>query len=531
MNSVASDDGSGEVNGEGEGEDELDEDDAPGESNDGSFKELIADPDNDAADDVDECEYRCLIQGSTEVWIFLGTSMVIYGVFLLSGGNEHISGIHTGTGTRSHAGTASPLLGSTTSIYGSIGGSSAAPSTINIDQDMEDPEFTSIQQLTTPHETPSMYGDGQSTVTSNGLAQNLTPSASLPVSSAPRSLSNANEFFTPLIKSTTENLHSAGRKVSGFFKKSMDTFHTPGNTRISDEASLSRASSCSHRKSITCGSGSFRQTSPTNQGEVTKEMPEYVSFGSIRDSSSFVNNHDGIADADIGHNEGDIGDPAVDTSISSGLNLLMSIRGRDKSSSQSPHKVVKHANSSQSLQADVYRSYSMFSQFGKAAADKLSPLKLISPSKQRNGLHIKTKTSSNNAVDTSANANEDYNSNNMFNYSLSNTIDEIQNQMNTIDSKTLQISKGDLTPLIHSSEGSALTSQLQPSQQIPSSLSTNNASEPSPINTRYQSLKRDERNILHKNRKVGRNFTTGMLRGHSRALSFEQSELLSELKK
>ncbi|VEU23806.1 DEKNAAC104990 [Brettanomyces naardenensis] len=449
-----------------------------------------------------------VISRPTEFWILLGTSMVIYGVFLLSGAsyeNEQSDLGHIPTPTIS-----SP---SATSIYGSISG----PSPIT-----EDPGLTSFEEIACSAE-PTAYDASSNNNNAGGLLQSI--SGSLPLSSTPRSLSNANEFLTPIIRSTTDNLNSAGRKVSGFLKRSIGSFH--GGK--ANDSGLSRTPS--RRKSVAVGAA--RSRSPSDG-----VMPEYVSFGSLKDSSSFINNYDVSnvdADTSFGSQDETMIHSVDSTSDrpSPGLNIFHTKRGY---SHPDQPKNVHKSKSSISLHSESRRrTPSLFNSFN-LGADQTSPSRLRSPTmskKRRSALHVSTDfqheapIGPNGAVTVIRDnrMDEDYNPNNMFNYSLSNTIEEIQNQMNNIDSKASQILKAE-----RAGKESEMAPNESPQRQIhfPDKQIT---SETTPTPTRYQPFKNDKLYVA-KNGRSARNFTTGILRdvgGHRRALSFEQSELLNEL--
>lgn len=302
-----------------------------------------------------------------------------------------------------------------------------------------------------------------------------------------RSFSSAHEFFSPLIKSTTENLNSAGRKMTGFLKKSIGSLH--GGLR--DNGVQFKTSS--------------RRATPNTSGRDDSEPSEYISFGSLNDTSSFINNYDAVESTNPNHSP-----------VSKGTNTV-----RFTHQPRSSHKHFPPSRSSQSLHMDYRRDKD------NLRLSQLDPVAYPHGRKPRNRssshkLYISTKLPHEQRGFDAVKDNRldnDYNPNNMFNYSLSNTIEEIQSQMNDIDDTTSRICSG------------ALDMPDDEDQPQPTSKQQVSKTEISPPISRYQSLRSDTLHVPKRGNKV-RSFTTGILRNarsHRRDLSFEQTELLNEL--
>lgn len=439
-----------------------------------------------------------LITYASAILLILGSAMIVYGVFLLSGEKQANLGdevhIRTSKGTNTHT---PRREGSAFTVNSNLTSSTTRPhEPLTYDSTRSLHSYSGDDLIVDPIETSTLCDAGDNEVRTQSQASSSNISTSLPAASMPHSFSNASEFLSPIIKSTTENLNSAGRKVSGFLRKSISNLHgkstSIGSTTQSDGFSKRIESLLPSRE---------------NNERDKFEVPEYISFGSMKDGSSFIKNYDSTNNSQESDN---------------GISNESGKKDRSRSlatKTSTSHKFERNGSKIRSPNAHV-----LFDTFG--------PSNIGIPLRKRN-LRITTDIPrvsnlgqigsvspvQNNELDS------DYNSNNTFNYSLNNTIEEIQSQMHEIDNKA-RICSGmeDQDDLKNYQHASSQVSQNQVELKRKEGRTS--------VSFVHDQIPRHDSLYVPKRGGKTRNFTTSIIpsvKVHRRNLSFEQSELLEEL--
>ena len=436
-----------------------------------------------------------LVTFTSAALLLFGSTMVVYGVFLLSSEkqikkqSEHhmqpSKSVNSPGGEDITFISHSNLTSSTTRLL--------FPSTCDSTRSLH--SYSGDDIISSPIETSTLCGESTTNeLGSQSHASSGNNSFNLPATSMRHSFSNAGEFLSPIIKSTTENLNSAGRKVSGFFRKSINNLH---------------GKSASIESTAQVGSFSKRMESSFTRGESNErdsfEVPEYISFGSLKDGSSFIRKYDSINDS-------------LDSD-----NGASSVSGRDRSRNlvtkiNSQHKLRRKGSKIRSP-----NTHKLFDSFRPSVVGRRKQKVRVAtdfPHVNSLGPMGSVSTLQDNELD------DDYNPSNTFNYSLNNTVEEIQSQMNEIDNKTSRLCSG--------VEGQDILNNDQHSNfQVPLSQ-VELKKKDGKIGLKFARYQSPEHDGLYIPKHVGkaRNFTTGIIpsaRNHRRNLSFEQSELLDEL--
>lgn len=363
------------------------------------------------------------ISTTTEVFVFIGTALVVAGVFALSSEGDDEQ-------DQPNESTFLTATNNTSNLVPSYN------STLSIKSNEEG--FTSIQDMTTSFDNADLTAS----------VSNHQLSTSAPLSSTSRS-----DILGPV----SDNINSASRKVSGWMKK----FHAD--------------------TSINSGSRPVR----TNVLKEENDPSEYVSFGSIKDSSSFINNYE-------------VSSIGATNNTSSNINVGSASFSSDTSFNRDHRDSLDASNRRQQGPLRQAKSLQTFHTSMRSPRKKQRPVFKADVIRSR--------------------FEEEYNPNNTFNYSLSNTIEEIQNQLNTIDSKKLGAYNAFGIEPIAEHDDHDMASSDHSQTSIPSPTIGE-----SPISRRHSAFAG----------RRSRNFTTGTLRSeqHRRELSFEQSELLNELRR
>ncbi|GME79224.1 unnamed protein product [Ambrosiozyma monospora] len=412
----------------------------------------------------------------------------------------------------------------------------------------EDP-VASMDILTDPDHPQSPYYEGKS--------PELT---SLPLLVSPQS--NSNDIFTPIVRKTTENLNSVGRKVSGFLRKSIDTLHSDTPTSPS-------------RKTINATMSPIVSADSQDHLLNDEEVIEYVSFGSINDGA---NNFESAKSNPASNYGVELTPTLSNNTVTSGLGILTPLMGK-KSRKPSSNNVKKplqlFSDGAKHPPFKPLRNFSAASLNsvgnsngninGNATGNPNGSHLSISPKTKasRSGLSLKTNSNSQSENSSTEKSNhdveEEYNINNSYNYSLSNTIEEIQNQLNYYNQQTGQPRLGSsvsfganvVNPnLSKSTPGKMKYSSIDSNTQSHNINTTSLNMSNMPGHSRFNSINSNSANpyantpilpppptsrkslgnppkIVGKKR---RNFTTTTLTPR-RALSYEQHELLNELNK
>lgn len=386
-----------------------------------------------------------------------------------------------------------------------------------------------------------------------------------------------NDIMAPFIRRTTENLNNAGRKVSGFLKKSVDSFHN-----INSENSHTTVN---NNNSDNLNSNSTPVQHPSSNTDITQkirnsnhnEIHQYISFDSLRDMtvtsvknpsrpSSVTNilgdNNTLLHNYNHTTDNGYIDDSFNESNgtVTHGLNILQPIFGKLKN----PASILDAVNTSDnqvqppsSYKSSLSRSFSLKSfAFEHGNTNNNNTINNIhNHNLSFNNDHDKYSRTKRNQSALRSKLDDDYNPNNTFNYSFTNTLEEIQNQMNAYESPStpfipLSASFEKLNENCYLISSPVHDNSSHKSSNV-NSFDNSNAESSTRVLPKLFSLKnritdKDLYNSGRGNKHVElrklttsadspRSGTSGNFksprRGHSRVLSYEQKELLNELKK
>ncbi|ESW97603.1 hypothetical protein KL918_002977 [Ogataea parapolymorpha] len=341
--------------------------------------------------------------GAAGFFIFLGTILVVFGVFILSESSKQAETRYYGS-SRSKSPISLPLMDSEIQEYQSIA-QTTPKSKHSRKLSLKEGIISSMFSLTDPSDPESPYYDPLCADTSPSGISNR----SLPV-----------DLIKPIIKKTGININNASRKVSGFFRKSIDNIQTT-HTSSPDQSSNQDRSTISFEN---------YGESPQRFDACSKQT-QYVSFDSLKE----FKNQSAITHASESLKDGPKATPK-------GNKRLPNIHESDFSS-------ISYVPISENFQLTSNMSSDNY-------GTRLRSDKSASPTKQRRRPKIrerwlwgsegspKTLTHENQTEDTTISESEspkhvdshslpsddEYNPHNAFNFSLNNTIDEIQNQLN-----------------------------------------------------------------------------------------------------
>ncbi|KAG7899584.1 hypothetical protein KL907_004936 [Ogataea polymorpha] len=341
--------------------------------------------------------------GAAGFFIFLGTVLVVFGVFILSGSSSQAETRYYGS-SRSKSPISLPLMDSEVQEYQSI--TQTTPKSKHSRKlSLKEGVISSMFSLTDPSDPESPYYEPLCADTSpSGLSNR-----SLPV-----------DLIKPIIKKTGMNINNASRKVSGFFRKSID------NRQMTQTSSSDQ----SYNQDPCAISFENYGESPQRFDACFKQT-QYVSFDSLKE----FKNQNAITYASETLKDGSKTTPR-------GKKRLPDIR----ESGFSSISYVPISENSQ-LRTNMPSDY----HGARLHSDKSdSPTKQRRRSKIREGWLLesegspRTLTHENQTQDTTISefestkhvdsnslpSDDEYNPHNAFNFSLNNTIDEIQNQLN-----------------------------------------------------------------------------------------------------
>lgn len=513
--------------------------------------------------------------------LVVGLSLVMIGVFLLSiqnieASDQPFSPISTGSSVRQF----SPILKSKARYYDSIGSRVDHPyrDSISENDSFED----DIVDMTHPEEPVNEPVTDTSTADSGNILSSSIGTISHHMS--PNFATN-NDILAPFIRRTTENINSAGRKVSGFLKTSIqnttNTSTVNSNTLNSENSNLSQTSESSFKRLV-------------SPGNANHDIHEYVSFDSLREMANTpatYNNHQSgsragsiktitanlSSDFDSLLQENNTTSKPNDTTtesnsaVSHGLNILHPILGKIKkqtsmleipqlytpssyeneTNSSSTNNGTNSANTSGSNNNNnnsynYNNSLSKIPSSYKSIAFSLKNLASFDINDSDKSPRTRKKTNSSKRL----NIDDDYNPNNNFNYSFNNTLEEIQHQMSEYESPSTGHVPSPKTRKAKGVNESFEDTFNEESSNISNKSNTSNDSPDSPVFTTrippraYSAKYRTTDSNLPQHQRTRsrelRRSTIGDIniraanykgRTHKRILSFEQNELLNDLKK
>lgn len=373
------------------------------------------------------------------------------------------------------------------------------------------------------------------------------------------------DIMAPFIKRTTENINNAGRKVSGFLKKSVDSIQNVNSPNIDPTTNTNNGSFLS---SNTLNHTALNNNNNNRKNENSEhEIHEYVSFDSLQDMAlSSVNHYNHSNNSSIigantsnynlssdydsllqeNNNDHEITTihPAdgSNSTVSHGLNLLQPIIGKIKKQTsmlEIPQVYMGSNNNTQDtndMNAKVpssYKSSLSFSLKNFTSGDTNSI--------NNNEIDISPRMKKKTSISRKLKSDEDYNPNNNFNYSFNNTLEEIQNQMVAYESSSAQIENTIPHQKLRQGQNNNITSSFDDDtdsfvndKSFPIVNSTRIL--PRSFSAKYRGIDNNKTNENQKKNRAIRRLTLddhsiAPNRGHRRVLSFEQNQLLNELKK
>ncbi|ODV82544.1 hypothetical protein CANARDRAFT_178406 [[Candida] arabinofermentans NRRL YB-2248] len=340
-------------------------------------------------------------------------------------------------------------------------------------------------------------------------------------------LNSKNDLISPIIKKTSEGFNNASRKVSGFFRKSIDTIQSTTSSNDSVVTPINKRKINHHTLSPI---HSDQTSLIDNHNGGNDEITEYVSFGSLKDSSSFINNYDST------HNNNELS-PTVSNNSNSGLGIFTPIINKInrqastntigsvfQQQQQQQHQQIQplQTDSNSNLNSNTNSRFSPFKSLKNYSQNQStqSPTSMnytqlsISPKSKPNRVGLSLLTSNLSTELTENKLDEDYNQNNSYNYSLNNTIEEIQNQLNSYDQNSQLNNDGDIISEHHQKHSIYNNNKSSKSKKAKRNLTS------LIIDTNVNSNlnNRDQRDIIRD--KVF----------PKRSISYEQYEILNELK-
>lgn len=504
--------------------------------------------------------------------LVIGLSLVMVGVFLLSIQNIEASEQHfTPTSRDSSVRQFSPILKSKARYYDSIGSRVDHQYRDNVSEnDSFDDDIVNLENSVDSVAEPTH--DSSTNDNTNILSSSI---GTISQHVSPTLISN-NDIIAPFIRRTTENINNAGRKVSGFLKTSIQN---NSNTSTVNSNFMNNESS---NLSLTSEGSTKRLEVPGNSNH---DIHEYVSFDSLRDMTTptVYNNHshshadsiktitanmssdyDSLLQENTSASKQNGTNTESPSTVSHGLNILHPIIGKirkqtsmlelpqlytpsnyDHEINNSNNNIINNNNNNANNNVEHNsNSLSMIPSSYKSIAFSLKNLASFDNSEGDKSPRTRRKTNSSKRL----NIDDDYNPNNNFNYSFSNTLEEIQHQMNEYESPTT----GNVpSPKMTKPNDSFEFTYNEDSSNISNGSNASNDSPDSPIFTtrilpraysakyrgtdnNYFQHRRNRSRELRRSTTVGdTNFRGTNYRGpaHKRMLSFEQNELLNDLKK
>ncbi|KAH3661566.1 hypothetical protein OGAPHI_006414 [Ogataea philodendri] len=340
-------------------------------------------------------------------FILLGTILVVIGVFVLSNCpiSEHIQNTES-SGLKPPE---SPIANQEVENYQSI--LQVSPSQRNRKKQLKNGVVSSFISFSDPSDAESPYYEH-------------FPHA--PDRSSSSSNPSPKDLIKPMIRKTGENLNSAGRKVSGFLKRSIDSINQP--LPLIPKQFNGNADNQNSIKGF---------DAMTTSSNLSSSHIGYVSFGSMKESSITdlgVASNSNIEDR-VNLSKEEPQSMNV-TKMSAQLKPISPDSGRKENASalnNHPDLSIMYGVSNRILpdynDHSDYNSLSsgdkqMRSQTGKSDFERefgeLTDLHSNNPALRTTDIHKKSYDE----------IGEDYNPNNSFNFSLNHTIEEIQNQLN-----------------------------------------------------------------------------------------------------
>lgn len=351
-----------------------------------------------------------------------------------------------------------------------------------------------------------------------------------------------NDLITPFIKKTQENFNNASKKVTGFLKSSNDQLFA-NNSNIDNNNNNNYLSNTidgnilpSYLTNQTNNNGNNTPIINENTPLNNSKLNEYVSFDSLRDmnrstSPSVKSDYESLSQ----HFN------YFDHEPSNGLNILQPIIGKIKKQAsllELPNDYsINNSNNNNNKISSSHKSSLSFSF--KNLTQSFDDETTHNNNNNNGNERLKNKNSSS----MRDQFDDDYNPNNTFNYSFSNTLEEIQNQLHALDSSAIDYNNTNDIPSPHLKNDTSFNSLNDISSlnktNTYNSLNTANNSNHLELNKllpRSLSLKHYYSQKFKKpdNSNTGNTGNANVRNTpnkHRRVYSYEQNLLLNELKK
>jgi hypothetical protein len=396
---------------------------------------------------------------------------------------------------------------------------------INDDESLLSPSFKNYDSILNDDliENDDSNSSPIATVVSNDIDNN-TNITTLSTTNTAINTSLTSNIVSPFIKRTTENLNNASRKVSGFLKKSVEFENLPTSPKIKNSEN---------------------------------KINQYISFDSLRDMTNLSNKNNSLSSSVNLSNEPDSilanitisnnninnnisfnnNDEIKENSISHGLNILQPLMNKIKKQ----QSIENDLQQSQLRPSSLKSSLSIPFSLKNLTSDDLNDEK-FSRSKKQNSTSLRNKLD------------DDYNPNNTFNYSFNNTYEEIQNQMHQYDNSLndIDLSFNISSNSINNSNTTTTTTTTTNNNNNTTTNNNNNTSNDNNNNNNnlpklFSNKIRNTDKDLHLSTKktdykrlnitpelyspLSNNRNSPLVSRHRRVLSYEQKELLNELKR
>ncbi|KAG7739156.1 hypothetical protein KL923_002956 [Ogataea haglerorum] len=340
--------------------------------------------------------------GAAGFFIFLGTILVVLGVFVLSETSKQTQ-TRCNSSSRSKSPTSLPLFDPEFQDYQSIA-QTTPKSKHNRKLSLREGKISSMFSLTDPFDPESPYYDPfNADMSPSGVSNRSLPA----------------DLIKPIIKKTGENLNNAGKRVSGYIKKSIDNIQMSPSSL--DEPRKR------DRNTILCDN---RRASPQIL-DACSEQTEYVSFDSLKE---LINRNDTTYASDpfkdgpkashrskqqlLDSQESDLGSLGYGPSSQNLLltsNTPIDYHGAclrsDKSTIPTRHKRKSKVREKWFLVSEGSHKAPLYEYQTKDTS--------VTEPESPECIHSYTLASD-----------DEYNPHNAFNFSLNKTINEIQNQLN-----------------------------------------------------------------------------------------------------
>ncbi|KAG7853915.1 hypothetical protein KL939_005322 [Ogataea angusta] len=340
--------------------------------------------------------------GAAGFFIFLGTVLVVCGVFVLSESSKHAETRYYSS-SRSKSTISSPLFDPEFQDYQSI--AQITPKSKNTRRlSLKERVMSSMFSLTDPSDPESPYYDPLCVGTSPSGASNR----SLPA-----------DLIKPIIKKTGKNINNASRKVSGFLKRSIESIQT---THASSHHQ-------SHNQDKSAISSNIYGESPQVLDACSKQT-EYVSFDSLRE----FKNRNETRLASISFKDwpktipkGNQQLPDFQDSAFKSMSCVPISKNFQLTSSTPIDYHGSSLRSDQSTSPTKQKRRQRYAERWFSGSE--GSHKTLPHGDQTEDTFLNEPRSPKRVPSYSLNSDDDYNPHNAFNFSLNNTIDEIHNQL------------------------------------------------------------------------------------------------------